>query len=111
MLTPLVLTPVKVDRSKFLPPLLLELIDAAERGADLVPAVLAIVRKLDFDGFMYATATAIRLALTAPSPFPLYSATNCHGFAILIHGRPGTDLAQIVAKPHPRAGSQHGDFP
>lgn len=57
MLTPLVLTPVKVDRSKFLPPLLLELIEAAEKGADLVPAVLAIVRKLDFDGFMYATAS------------------------------------------------------
>jgi LuxR family quorum-sensing transcriptional regulator LasR len=57
MLTPLRLTPVRVDRSKYLPPLLLELIDAAERGRDLVPAVQAIVRKLGFDGFMYATAS------------------------------------------------------
>ena len=57
MLTPLLLTPVKVDRSKFFPPLLLELIEAAERGGDLVPAVQGIVRKLGFDGFMYATAS------------------------------------------------------
>jgi hypothetical protein len=55
MLTPLRLTPVRVDRSKYLPPLLLELIEAAERGGDLVPAVQAIVGKLGFDGFMYAT--------------------------------------------------------
>lgn len=57
MLTPLRLMPVRVDRSKYLPPLLLELIEAAERGGDLVPAVQAIVRKLGFDGFMYATAS------------------------------------------------------
>ena len=57
MLTPLRLTPVRVDRSKYLPPLLLELIEAAERGGDLVPAVQAVVRKLGFDGFMYATAS------------------------------------------------------
>ena len=57
MLTPLRLTPVRVDRSKYLPPLLLELIEAAESGGDLVPAVQAIVRKLGFDGFMYATAS------------------------------------------------------
>ena len=57
MLTPLLLTPVKVDSSKYLPPLLLELIGAAERGGDLVPAVQGIVRKLGFDGFMYATAS------------------------------------------------------
>src|SRR4029453_840406 len=57
MLTPLRLTPVRVDRSKYLPPLLLELIEAAERGGDLVPAGQAIVRKLGFDGFMYATAS------------------------------------------------------
>jgi len=57
MLTPLRLTPVRVDRSKYLPPLLLELIEAAERGGDLVPAVQATVRKLGFDGFMYATAS------------------------------------------------------
>ncbi len=57
MLTPLRLTPVSVDRSKYLPPLLLELIEAAEKGGDLVPAVLGIVRKLGFDGFLYATAS------------------------------------------------------
>jgi DNA-binding CsgD family transcriptional regulator len=57
MLTPLRLTPVRVDRTKYLPPLLLELIEAAERGGDLVPAVLGVVRKLGFDGFLYATAS------------------------------------------------------
>jgi DNA-binding CsgD family transcriptional regulator len=57
MLNPLRLTPVKVDRSKYLPPLLLELIEAAERGDDLVPAVQAVVKKLGFDGFMYASAS------------------------------------------------------
>ncbi len=57
MLTPLRLTPVRVDRTKYLPPLLLELVEAAEAGGDLVPAVLAIVRKLGFDGFLYATAS------------------------------------------------------
>ena len=46
-----------VDRTKYLPPLLLELVEAAEAGGDLVPAVLAIVRKLGFDGFFYATAS------------------------------------------------------
>lgn len=57
MLTPLRLTPVRVDRSKYLPPLLLELVEAAEAGGDLVPAVLGVVRKLGFDGFLYATAS------------------------------------------------------
>ena len=57
MLTPLRLTPIRVDRTKFLPPLLLELIAAAEAGGDLVPPLLAIVRKLGFDGFLYATAS------------------------------------------------------
>jgi DNA-binding CsgD family transcriptional regulator len=57
MLTPLLLTPVRVDRSKYLPPLLLELIEAAEAGGDVVPAVQATVRKLGFDGFMYATSS------------------------------------------------------
>jgi DNA-binding CsgD family transcriptional regulator len=57
MLTPLRLTPVRVDRSKYLPPLLLELIEVAEKGGDLVPAVQGIVRKLGFDGFTYATAS------------------------------------------------------
>ena len=57
MLTPLRLTPVTLDRSNYLPPLLLELVEAAATGGDLVPAVLAIVRKLGFDGFLYATAS------------------------------------------------------
>ncbi len=57
MLTPLRLTPVQVERTKYLPPLLLELVEAAEIGGDLVPAVLTIVRKLGFDGFLYATAS------------------------------------------------------
>ena len=57
MLTPLHLTPVQVDRTRYLPPLLLELVEAAEAGGDLVPALLAVVRKLGFDGFLYATAS------------------------------------------------------
>jgi DNA-binding CsgD family transcriptional regulator len=57
VLTPLRLTPIKVDRSRYLPPLLLELIESAERGGDLVPAVQAVVRKLGFDGFLYATSS------------------------------------------------------
>jgi len=57
VLTPLRLTPIQVDRSKYLPPLLLELIEAAERGGDLAPALVGVVRKLGFDGFLYATAS------------------------------------------------------
>jgi len=57
MLTPLLLTPVQVDRTRYVPPLLLELVEAAAAGGDLVPAVLRIVRKLGFDGFLYATAS------------------------------------------------------
>ncbi len=57
MLTPLRLTPTHFDRSKYLPPLLLELVEAAERGGDIVPALLDVVRKLGFDGFLYATAS------------------------------------------------------
>jgi DNA-binding CsgD family transcriptional regulator len=57
VLTPLRLTPLRVDRSRYLPPLLLDLVEVAERGGDLVPAVLGIVRKLGFDGFLYATAS------------------------------------------------------
>ena len=57
MLTPLRLTPLQVDRSRYLPPLLLELVEAAERGGDLVPALVGVVRKLGFDGFLYATAS------------------------------------------------------
>ena len=57
MLTLLRLTPVRVDRWKYLPPLMRELVEAAEAGGDLAPAVLGVVRKLGFDGFLYATAS------------------------------------------------------
>jgi DNA-binding CsgD family transcriptional regulator len=57
MLTPLRLMPVQLERIQYLPPLLLELVEAARAGGDLVPAVLAIIRKLGFDGFFYATAS------------------------------------------------------
>jgi hypothetical protein len=36
---------------------LLELVEAAAAGGDLVPAVQTIVRKLGFDGFLYASAS------------------------------------------------------
>ncbi|MDH5246861.1 MAG: autoinducer binding domain-containing protein, partial [Betaproteobacteria bacterium] len=57
MLTPLRLAPIQVDRSRYLPPFLLELIEVAERGGDLVPPLVAIARWLGFDGFLYATAS------------------------------------------------------
>jgi len=57
VLTPLRLTPMRLDRSRYLPPFLLELIEVAEKGGDLVPAVLGTIRKLGFDGFLYATAS------------------------------------------------------
>jgi DNA-binding CsgD family transcriptional regulator len=57
VLTPLRLTPIQVDRLRYLPPLLLDLVEAAERGRDLVPALMGVVRKLGFDGFLYATAS------------------------------------------------------
>jgi len=59
MLKLLQLTPVRIDRTRYLPPLLLELIEAAEKGGDLVPALVGIVRKLGFDGFMYATGSYV----------------------------------------------------
>lgn len=37
--------------------MLLPLVEAAEAGADLVPALLTIVQKFGFDSFMYATAS------------------------------------------------------
>jgi DNA-binding CsgD family transcriptional regulator len=51
------LRPVRHDRSRYLPPPLVELVEAAEKGGDLVPALLGVVRKLGFDGFMYATGS------------------------------------------------------
>lgn len=57
MLTPLRLAPTRIDRSRYLPPMLLPLIEAAETGADLVPALLKVVQRFGFDSFMYATAS------------------------------------------------------
>jgi len=56
VLKPLRLGPLSVNRSGFLPAMLAPLVDAAEQGQDLVPALLAIVRQLGFDSFMYAIA-------------------------------------------------------
>ena len=56
MLQPLRLGPVAVDRTRYLPPLLLPLVHAAPRGDDIVPALQAVVRAFGFDTFMYATA-------------------------------------------------------
>jgi len=57
MLTPLRLTPVRLDRPSYLPPLLQELIESAESGEDPLPAILGAVRKLGFDSFMYVIAS------------------------------------------------------
>lgn len=54
MLQPFQLAPARIDRSRYLPPMLGRLIDAAERGADLAPALDEIVRGFGFDTFMYA---------------------------------------------------------
>lgn len=56
MLKPLHLGPVAIDRSRYLPPMLLPLVKAASRGDDLVPPLVDIVRGFGFDSFMYATA-------------------------------------------------------
>jgi len=54
MLQPFQLAPAKIDRSRYLPPMLGRLIDAAEQGADLAPALDDIVHRFGFDTFMYA---------------------------------------------------------
>ena len=56
MLQSLRLGPIAVDRARYLPPMLAPLVDAAVRGADIAPALEAIVRGFGFDSFMYATA-------------------------------------------------------
>jgi DNA-binding CsgD family transcriptional regulator len=56
VLQPLHLGPVVVDRSRYLPSMLLPLVEATRRGEDVVPALQTIVRGFGFDGFMYATA-------------------------------------------------------
>jgi len=50
------LAPVVVDRSRYLPPMLLPLVKAAKRGDDIVPALLTAVHGLGFSTFGYATA-------------------------------------------------------
>jgi DNA-binding CsgD family transcriptional regulator len=54
MLQPFQLAAITIDRSRFLPAMLGPLIDAAERGQHLLPALNAIVRGFGFDTFMYA---------------------------------------------------------
>ena len=56
MLQPLRLGPVAVDRARYLPPMLMPLVNAAARGDDIVAEVQALVRAFGFDSFMYATA-------------------------------------------------------
>lgn len=57
MLNTLHLGPVIVDRSRYLPPTVRPLVQAAERGDDIVPPLRAIVRRFGFDDFTYATAS------------------------------------------------------
>jgi DNA-binding CsgD family transcriptional regulator len=57
VLKPLRLKPIRIDGSRYLPDSLAPLIEAAEAGEDLVPAVVAIMHKFGFDSFMYATAS------------------------------------------------------
>jgi DNA-binding CsgD family transcriptional regulator len=54
MLQPFQLAPVTIDRSRYLPAMLAPLIEAAERGQHLLPALTDIVRGFGFDTFMYA---------------------------------------------------------
>lgn len=54
MLQSFKLAPAKIDRSRYLPPMLAPLIDAAERGADLTPSLNDVVHRFGFDTFMYA---------------------------------------------------------
>ena len=49
------LGPMAVDRSRYLPPILLPLVKAARRGDDVIPALLAAVHSLGFSTFGYAT--------------------------------------------------------
>src|SRR5450631_2461134 len=54
MLQPFQLAPVTIDRSRYLPAMLAPLVEAAERGQHLLPALTDIVHGFGFDTFMYA---------------------------------------------------------
>ncbi len=56
MLYTLPLGPIRVDRSGLLPPIVLPLISAAEKGFDLVPEIEVVARHFGFDSFMYGVA-------------------------------------------------------
>jgi LuxR family quorum-sensing transcriptional regulator LasR len=51
---------ITLEGSRFLPPILSPLINAAKRGESLEPIVDAIVRMFGFDSFMYATSLSPR---------------------------------------------------
>ena len=51
---------LRLESTRFLPPVLSPLVSAAERGEPLEPAVEAIVRVLGFDSFMYGTSLVTR---------------------------------------------------
>jgi DNA-binding CsgD family transcriptional regulator len=54
MLQQFQLAPARIDRSRYLPPTLTPLIEAAEQGRDLIPALNSIVKSFGFETFMYA---------------------------------------------------------
>jgi len=61
MLQTLRLGPVRVGASGTLPPLLLPLVSAAQRGRDIRGEIESITRDLGFDTFFYAVSTCPRL--------------------------------------------------
>ncbi len=60
MLQSLRLGPAQVDPSRVLPPVLLPLVHAAQRGSDLVAEIESISRHFQFDSFMYGVAVSPR---------------------------------------------------
>jgi len=58
MLTQIRPEPSALDRAAYVPPSLLPLVAAVERGEILEPVVLAITRKLGFDSFMYGASVS-----------------------------------------------------
>ena len=51
---------IDLNGARFLPPVLSPLIDAAERGEPLTPAVTSVVQVFGFDSFMYGASLSIR---------------------------------------------------